>query len=191
MTSPCHLSNFVLSPIPPRCKVRILSSLKLQPLPLSLLYFRAHSNGSIRRGFKTDTSEAVTMRSGLGVNLKDVTVFNRGREKGREICFTIPSTTFTCAEYSGFFALIPEKTIFLLSYIHSLCGINVPVYMELCILQLMRLSVSFMTSKYVKTEQLEPLLCRNKISSKVEPMADGADTASLSPFFNHGRLCNP
>lgn len=50
-------------------------------LPL-LVYFRAHSNGSIRRGFKTDTSEAVTMRSGLGVNLKDVTVFNRGREKG-------------------------------------------------------------------------------------------------------------
>lgn len=51
--------------------------------PLSLLCFRAHSNGSIRRGFKTDTSEAVTMRSGLGVNLKDVTVFNRGREKGK------------------------------------------------------------------------------------------------------------
>nr|XP_029501004.1 low-density lipoprotein receptor-related protein 1B-like [Oncorhynchus nerka] len=43
---------------------------------------RAHSNGSIRRGFKSDGSEAVTMRSGLGVNLKDVTVFNRGREKG-------------------------------------------------------------------------------------------------------------
>lgn len=47
--------------------------------------FRAHSNGSIRRGFKTDTSEPLTMRSGLGVNLKDVTVFSRGREKGRLI----------------------------------------------------------------------------------------------------------
>lgn len=58
----------------------MLSSLK-QPL---LVLFRAHSNGSIRRGLKTDTSEAVTMRSGLGVNLKDVTVFNRGREKGRQ-----------------------------------------------------------------------------------------------------------
>lgn len=49
---------------------------------LSLSVLRAHSNGSIRRGFKSDGSEAVTMRSGLGVNLKDVTVFNRGREKG-------------------------------------------------------------------------------------------------------------
>lgn len=48
----------------------------------TLLTFRAHSNGSIRRGLKTDPSEAVTMRSGLGVNLKDVTVFTRGREKG-------------------------------------------------------------------------------------------------------------
>lgn len=48
----------------------------------TLLTFRAHSNGSIRRGLKTDPSEAETMRSGLGVNLKDVTVFTRGREKG-------------------------------------------------------------------------------------------------------------
>lgn len=73
--------------------------------PLSLLCFRAHSNGSIRRGFKTDTSEAVTMRSGLGVNLKDVTVFNRGREKGKGsnalasviytlFCFPLPSVFF-------------------------------------------------------------------------------------------------
>lgn len=154
-------SKFVLSL--PRCKVRTLSSLKLQPLPLSLLYFRAHSNGSIRRGFKTDTSEAVTMRSGLGVNLKDVTVFNRGREKGRGICFTIPLATFTNIH---FFGLIPEKTIFLLSCIRS-CSNNVPVCTELCIFHPMCLSVSFMTSKYVKTEQLEPLLCQNKTSSKM------------------------
>ena len=63
--------------------------------------------------------------------------------------------------------------------------------MELCILQLMRLSMSLMTSKCVKTEQLEPLLCQNKISSKMELMADGADTASLSSLFNHDQLCNP
>lgn len=69
----------------------MLSSLilKLHILnPSLLLLFRAHSNGSIRRGFKTDTSEVVTMRSGLGVNLKDVTVFNRGREKGRSFKFS-------------------------------------------------------------------------------------------------------
>lgn len=46
--------------------------------------YRAYSNGSIRRAFKADTSDAVTLRSGLGVNLKDVTIFNRGREKGTD-----------------------------------------------------------------------------------------------------------
>lgn len=49
---------------------------------VSVSYLRAHSNGSIRRGLKADAGDAMTMRSGLGVNLKDVTVFNRGREKG-------------------------------------------------------------------------------------------------------------
>lgn len=71
----------------------MFASLKIKPLilPLTslLMLLRAHSNGSIRRGLKTDTSEAVTMRSGLGVNLKDVTVFNRGREKGRHFSFTV------------------------------------------------------------------------------------------------------
>ena len=61
----------------------IIFLILLCPTDFVITLLRAHSNGSIRRGFKTDTSEAVTMRSGLGVNLKDVTVFNRGREKGR------------------------------------------------------------------------------------------------------------
>ncbi|XP_077129136.1 low-density lipoprotein receptor-related protein 1B isoform X2 [Ranitomeya variabilis] len=47
---------------------------------------RAHSNGSIRRGQKNDASDTVTMRTGLGINLKDVKVFNRAREKGTNIC---------------------------------------------------------------------------------------------------------
>lgn len=49
---------------------------------LALFFGRAHSNGSIRRGHKNDASDAVTMRTGLGINLKDVKVFNRAREKG-------------------------------------------------------------------------------------------------------------
>nr|XP_033800021.1 low-density lipoprotein receptor-related protein 1B [Geotrypetes seraphini] len=47
---------------------------------------RAHANGSIRRGHKNDVSDAVTLRTGLGINLKDLKVFNRAREKGTNIC---------------------------------------------------------------------------------------------------------
>ncbi|KAJ7345792.1 hypothetical protein JRQ81_001742, partial [Phrynocephalus forsythii] len=47
---------------------------------------RAHANGSIRRGHKNDATEAVTMRTGLGINLKEVKIFNRVREKGTNIC---------------------------------------------------------------------------------------------------------
>lgn len=43
---------------------------------------RAHANGSIRRGHKNEATDAVTMRTGLGINLKEVKVFNRAREKG-------------------------------------------------------------------------------------------------------------
>lgn len=57
----------------------------IQKKPCLLFFLRAHSNGSIRRGLKADAGDAVTMRSGLGVNLKDVTVFNRGREKGQSL----------------------------------------------------------------------------------------------------------
>ncbi|XP_076784335.1 low-density lipoprotein receptor-related protein 1B-like [Arvicanthis niloticus] len=44
---------------------------------------RAHANGSVRRGHKNDATETVTMRTGLGVNLKEIKIFNRGREKVR------------------------------------------------------------------------------------------------------------
>ncbi|XP_061081754.1 low-density lipoprotein receptor-related protein 1B-like [Conger conger] len=47
---------------------------------------RAHANGSIRRGLKSNATAVVTLRSGLGVNLKDVKIFNRGREKGSNPC---------------------------------------------------------------------------------------------------------
>ncbi|KAK2516155.1 hypothetical protein Q9233_013855 [Columba guinea] len=43
---------------------------------------RAHANGSIRRGHKNEATDAVTMRTGLGINLKEVKIFNRAREKG-------------------------------------------------------------------------------------------------------------
>lgn len=43
---------------------------------------RAYANGSIRRASKKDAVDVVTIRSGLGVSLKDVKVFNQDREKG-------------------------------------------------------------------------------------------------------------
>uniref|UniRef100_A0A8C1BL65 Low density lipoprotein receptor-related protein 1Bb n=1 Tax=Cyprinus carpio carpio TaxID=630221 RepID=A0A8C1BL65_CYPCA len=76
---------------------------------------RAHGNGSIRRGFKSDATDAVTIRSGLGVNLKDVKVFNKGREKGtnpcarsnggcQQLCFHLGSGRRTCSCAHGYLA---------------------------------------------------------------------------------------
>eukprot|EP00066_Takifugu_rubripes_P020818 XP_011610084.1 PREDICTED: low-density lipoprotein receptor-related protein 1B [Takifugu rubripes] len=112
---------------------------------------RAHSNGSIRRGFKTDTSEPLTMRSGLGVNLKDVTVFNRGREKGtnpcarsnggcQQLCFHLGSGRrtcscahgrlaedgFACERYEGYL-LYSERTILKSIHLSDESDLNSPV----------------------------------------------------------------
>uniref|UniRef100_A0A8C7S0K7 EGF-like domain-containing protein n=1 Tax=Oncorhynchus mykiss TaxID=8022 RepID=A0A8C7S0K7_ONCMY len=112
---------------------------------------RAHSNGSIRRGFKSDGSEAVTMRSGLGVNLKDVTVFNRGREKGtnpcarsnggcQQLCFHLGSGRrtcscahghlaedgFACERYEGYL-LYSERTILKSVHLSDESDLNSPV----------------------------------------------------------------
>lgn len=48
------------------------------------VYFfgRVYVNGFIRRGYKNDVIEIVIMRTGFGVNLKEVKIFNRVREKG-------------------------------------------------------------------------------------------------------------
>lgn len=52
----------------------------------STFFGRAHANGSIRRSKKNDATETVSMRTGLGINLKEVKVFNRAREKGNSYC---------------------------------------------------------------------------------------------------------
>uniref|UniRef100_A0A8C2QBS6 Low density lipoprotein receptor-related protein 1Bb n=1 Tax=Cyprinus carpio TaxID=7962 RepID=A0A8C2QBS6_CYPCA len=76
---------------------------------------RAHANGSIRRGFKRDATDTVTIRSGLGVNLKDVKVFNKAREKGtnpcarsnggcQQLCFHLGSGRRTCSCAHGYLA---------------------------------------------------------------------------------------
>ncbi|MCJ8744680.1 hypothetical protein PDJAM_G00121580 [Pangasius djambal] len=45
-----------------------------------------HSNGSIKRGSKHNATDSVTLRTGLGVQLKDIKVFNRARQQGTNVC---------------------------------------------------------------------------------------------------------
>lgn len=48
----------------------------------SLSFLRTHANGSIKRGNKDNATESVSLRTGIGVQLKDIKVFNRARQKG-------------------------------------------------------------------------------------------------------------
>lgn len=43
---------------------------------------RTHANGSIKRGSKDNATDSVPLRTGIGVQLKDIKVFNRERQKG-------------------------------------------------------------------------------------------------------------
>lgn len=43
---------------------------------------RTHANGSIKRGYKDNATDSVPLRTGIGVQLKDIKVFNRDRQKG-------------------------------------------------------------------------------------------------------------
>uniref|UniRef100_A0A8C9TUU4 Low density lipoprotein receptor-related protein 1Ba n=1 Tax=Scleropages formosus TaxID=113540 RepID=A0A8C9TUU4_SCLFO len=112
---------------------------------------RAHANGSIRRGFKSDATEALTMRSGLGVGLKDVKVFSRVREKGtnpctrnnggcQQLCFHLGSGRKTCSCAHGYLAedglacerydgylLYSERTILKSIHLSDESNLNQPI----------------------------------------------------------------
>uniref|UniRef100_A0A672QW75 LDL receptor related protein 1 n=1 Tax=Sinocyclocheilus grahami TaxID=75366 RepID=A0A672QW75_SINGR len=47
---------------------------------------RTHANGSIKRGSKDNATDSVSLRTGIGVQLKDIKVFNRARQQGTNIC---------------------------------------------------------------------------------------------------------
>ncbi|XP_039602497.1 low-density lipoprotein receptor-related protein 1-like isoform X2 [Polypterus senegalus] len=47
---------------------------------------RTHANGSIKRGNKDNATDSVSLRTGIGVQLKDIKVFNRARQKGTNVC---------------------------------------------------------------------------------------------------------
>lgn len=55
---------------------------------------RTHANGSIKRGSKDNATDAVQLRTGIGVQLKDIKVFNRARQQGTQ------TPSFVC--YTGF-----------------------------------------------------------------------------------------
>lgn len=57
------------------------------PAPVDVLLMalpspRTHANGSIKRGSKDNATDSVPLRTGIGVQLKDIKVFNRDRQKG-------------------------------------------------------------------------------------------------------------
>ncbi|CAL8335883.1 unnamed protein product [Lota lota] len=47
---------------------------------------RTHANGSIKRGSKDNATESMSLRTGIGVQLKDIKVFNRARQQGTNVC---------------------------------------------------------------------------------------------------------
>uniref|UniRef100_A0A6Q2Z0Y6 EGF-like domain-containing protein n=1 Tax=Esox lucius TaxID=8010 RepID=A0A6Q2Z0Y6_ESOLU len=47
---------------------------------------RTHANGSIKRGSKDNATDSVPLRAGIGVQLKDIKVFNRARQQGTNVC---------------------------------------------------------------------------------------------------------
>lgn len=51
---------------------------------LMVFIIRTHANGSIKRGSKDNATDAVQLRTGIGVQLKDIKVFNKARQQGRE-----------------------------------------------------------------------------------------------------------
>ncbi|MGH0132653.1 UNVERIFIED_CONTAM: hypothetical protein FKN15_051430, partial [Acipenser sinensis] len=112
---------------------------------------RAHANGSIRRGFKSDATDALTIRSGLGINLKDVKVFNRAQEKGtnpcaknnggcQQLCFYLGNGQRTCACAHGYlsedglhcqnydgYLLYSERTILKSIHLSDETNLNSPI----------------------------------------------------------------
>ncbi len=51
-------------------------------LKKNMFIFRTHANGSIKRGSKDNATDSLSLRTGIGVQLKDIKVFNRARQQG-------------------------------------------------------------------------------------------------------------
>lgn len=51
---------------------------------LCLLSNRTHANGSIKRGSRDNATDSISLRTGIGVQLKDIKVFNKARQQGEQ-----------------------------------------------------------------------------------------------------------
>ncbi|XP_037535815.1 low-density lipoprotein receptor-related protein 1 [Nematolebias whitei] len=45
-----------------------------------------HANGSIKRGSRDNATDSISLRTGIGVQLKDIKVFNKARQQGTNVC---------------------------------------------------------------------------------------------------------
>ncbi|XP_048343554.1 LOW QUALITY PROTEIN: prolow-density lipoprotein receptor-related protein 1 [Sphaerodactylus townsendi] len=112
---------------------------------------RTHANGSIKRGSKDNASEIVSLRTGIGVQLKDIKVFNRARQKGTNVCAQnnggcqqlclfrggdqrtcacahgmLSEDSVTCREYDGYL-LYSERTILKSIHLSDENNLNAPI----------------------------------------------------------------
>ncbi|XP_039721687.1 prolow-density lipoprotein receptor-related protein 1 isoform X1 [Pteropus medius] len=112
---------------------------------------RTHANGSIKRGSKDNATDSVPLRTGIGVQLKDIKVFNRDRQKGTNVCAVanggcqqlclyrgggqracacahgmLAEDGASCREYAGYL-LYSERTILKSIHLSDERNLNAPV----------------------------------------------------------------
>ncbi|XP_035377067.1 low-density lipoprotein receptor-related protein 1 isoform X2 [Electrophorus electricus] len=112
---------------------------------------RTHANGSIKRGNKNNATDMVYLRTGIGVQLKDIKVFNRARQRGDNICRknnggceqlclyrgngartcacahgVLAEDARTCRDYEGYL-LYSERTILKSVHLSDETNLNAPI----------------------------------------------------------------
>uniref|UniRef100_A0A672KNX0 LDL receptor related protein 1 n=1 Tax=Sinocyclocheilus grahami TaxID=75366 RepID=A0A672KNX0_SINGR len=112
---------------------------------------RTHANGSIKRGNKDNATDMVYLRTGIGVQLKDIKVFNRARQQGTNICKVnnggceqlclyrgngnrtcacahgmLAEDSHSCRDYDGYL-LYSERTILKSIHLSDETNLNAPI----------------------------------------------------------------
>uniref|UniRef100_A0AAZ3Q1Z1 EGF-like domain-containing protein n=1 Tax=Oncorhynchus tshawytscha TaxID=74940 RepID=A0AAZ3Q1Z1_ONCTS len=112
---------------------------------------RTHANGSIKRGNKDNATEYVYLRTGIGVQLKDIKVFNRDRQQGTNVCKNnnggceqlclyrgngertcacahgmLAEDSHSCRDYDGYL-LYSERTILKSIHLSDETNLNAPI----------------------------------------------------------------
>ncbi|XP_029576228.1 low-density lipoprotein receptor-related protein 1-like [Salmo trutta] len=112
---------------------------------------RTHANGSIKRGNKDNATEYVYLRTGIGVQLKDIKVFNGDRQQGTNVCKNnnggceqlclyrgngertcacahgmLAEDSHSCRDYDGYL-LYSERTILKSIHLSDETNLNAPI----------------------------------------------------------------